>query len=157
MAESLFCPLRQIWVSALPEEKIRQAIIQQMIHHLGYPSTLLAVEKNLNQLPHLQGVNNNSLPQRRADLLVFAKNLHPHHPFYPLLLVECKSILLNQKTLRQLIGYNQFIKAHFIAAANQDSLYLGWYSSEHQDFYFQKGLLPYVDLIKLAHRLTPRI
>ena len=54
MPDSLFCPLRKIWVAALPEEKIRQALIQKMTQHLGYPLGNIALEKSLDQLPHLQ-------------------------------------------------------------------------------------------------------
>lgn len=155
MPDTLFCPLRKIWVADLPEEKIRQALVQEMTQRLGFPLGSLALEKSLNQLPHVQ--DKTSLPKRRADLLVFVKNLHPHHPFYPLLLVECKSTPLNQKVLRQLVGYNQFVKAYFIAAANQTHLYLGWRSPSHQDFCFQEGLPPYSFLIQWAHLLYPNL
>ena len=146
MSDSLFCPLRKIWVSALPEEKIRQALVQNMIQCLGYPPENLALEKNLNQLPHL--LTKALLPKRRADLIVFAKDLHPHHPFYPLLLIECKAIPLTNKVLRQIIGYNQFIEAYFIAAINQTTAYLGWYDPPSQDFCFQNGLPSYDNLLK---------
>lgn len=149
--DSLFCPLRKTWVAALPEEKVRQAVIQEMIHHLGYPPHLLIAEKSLDQLPHLQALP--SLPKRRADLLVFAKNLHPQYPFYPLLLIECKAIALTDKVLRQLIGYNQFVKAYFIAVTNYTKTFLGTYHPDCQDFLFQEGLLPYPVLLENASRL----
>ncbi len=152
MPDSLFCVLRKIWVAALPEEKIRQALIQDMALRLGYPLGNLALEKNLSQLPHLQAKQ--PLPRRRADLIVFAKNLHPSHSLYPLLLVECKAVALTSKTLRQVIGYNQFVGAYFIAAVNQTQTCLGWYDSQHQDFCFQEGLLPYETLLKKAHHLN---
>lgn len=148
MPDSLFCPLRKIWVAALPEEKIRQALIQEMTQRLGYPLRSLALEKSLSQLPHLQAKA--SLPRRRADLIVFAKDLHPQHPFYPLLLIECKAIPLTDKVLRQIIGYNQFVGAYFIAAVNQTNTYLGWYDAQRQDFCFQEGLLSYDLLLKKA-------
>lgn len=145
MPDSLFCPIRKIWVAALPEEKIRQALIQEMIHRLGYPQGSLALEKSLGQLPHLQ--SSPSLPKRRTDLIVLAKNIHPDHPFYPLLLVECKAVPLTPKVLRQMIGYNQFVRAYFIAAVNQTTAFTGWYVPEHQDYTFQEGLLPYDSLL----------
>ena len=150
MSDTLFCPIRNKWVAALPEEKIRQALIQDMIHRLGFPQGSLALEKNLSQLPHLHA--SPSLPNRRTDLVVLAKNIHPVHPFYPLLLVECKAVPLTDKVLRQMIGYNQFVKAHFIAAVNQTTAFIGWYNPEHQDFIFEEGLFSYAYLIsKTAH------
>lgn len=117
-----------------------------MIQCLGYPQENLALEKTLNQLPHLQ--TKTRLPKRRIDLIVYAKDLHPSHPFYPLLLIECKAIPLTDKVLRQIIGYNQFIEAYFIAAVNQTSAYLGWYNPSEQDFCFQKGFPSYAELLK---------
>lgn len=151
MSDLLFCPLRKIWIAALPEERVRQALIQEMIQNLGYPLGSLVLEKSLDQLPHLQ--TQTSLPKRRADLIVFAKNLHPHHVFYPLLLVECKAIALTNKTLRQIVGYNQFIGAYFIAVVNQNHSYLGWYHPDYKDFKFQKGLLSYDVLLKWAVKI----
>lgn len=148
MADSLFCLLRKIWVAALPEERVRQALIQEMTRRLGYPGGNLTLEKSLNQLPHLQAQR--TLPKRRADLIVFAKNLHPQYSFYPLLLVECKAVPLTDKVLRQIVGYNHFVRAYFIAAVNQTDCYLGYYHPEYKDFKFQKGLLPYEDLLRWA-------
>lgn len=145
--DSIFCPIRKGWVSALPEEKIRQDLIQTMIHQLGFPEGTIALEKNLSQLPHLQGM---VLPNRRADLIVLAKNLHPIHLLYPLLLVECKATPLTPKVLRQIIGYNQFVKSFFIAAVNQTTSYTGWYDTQIQDFKFQEGLFSYDILLSKA-------
>lgn len=148
MPDSLFCPLRKIWVAALPEEKIRQALIQKMTQHLGYPLGNIALEKSLDQLPHLQA--RTSLPKRRTDLIVFAKDLHPQYAFYPLLLVECKAVPLTNKVLRQIIGYNQFVGAPFISAVNQTQAYLGLYHPECKDFIFKEGLFSYDFLLKWA-------
>lgn len=150
MNDSLFCPIRKIWVAALPEEKVRQTLIQQMTQQLGYPCGTLALEKNLDQLPHLQ--THNSLPKRRADLIVFAKNIHPEHSLYPLLLVECKAVPITDKTLRQLIGYNQFVGAPFIAAVNQTQVSFGWYQQEKNDFVFKEGFFSYESILNLARR-----
>lgn len=148
MPNSLFCPLRKIWVSALPEEIVRHKLVLKMIQHLGYPIGNLALEKSLHQLPHLQ--MKPSLPQRRADLIVFAKNLHPQHSLYPLLLVECKATPLSNKVLQQMVGYNHFVGAYFIAAVNQTEAYFGYYHAEYKDYMFTKGFPSYQDLLKTS-------
>ena len=138
----LFCPLRKKWVAALPEEKIRQALIKKMIDSLDYPLHCLALEKGLNQLPHLQF--NSALPKRRADLIVFSRDAAP------LLLIECKATPLNNKVLRQLVGYNQFIGAHFIAAINQMKAILGHFDEKSKNYIFSEGLPSYPLLIEKA-------
>jgi hypothetical protein len=150
MSDFLFCPLRKTWVAALPEERIRQSLIQEMISNLGYPMGNIALEKSLSQLPHIQ--SKTSLPKRRADLIVFAKELHPHHLLYPLLLVECKATPLNDRVLRQMIGYNQFVGACFIAAVNSHHVYLGCYQADRKDFAFREGLLAYELLLQQASK-----
>jgi len=99
--------------SILAEEKVRQHLLHKMVHELGFPKELLVVEKALSELPHLQGVY--PLPKRRADLLCFAKGLHSEHSLYPLLLIECKKEKIDQKALTQLLGYNYYVKASYIA------------------------------------------
>lgn len=109
---TLFCPIRHIHVAPLPEEQVRQALLLRMIESLGYPKGLIAVEKSLADLPHLQG---KSVPDCRVDIVV----LHPAN-MHPLLLIECKATSLTPKVKRQLIGYNLYVQAPFIALANQE-------------------------------------
>lgn len=146
-SEMLFCPLRKKWIAALPEELIRHSLIKEMTQNLGYPAELLAAEKNLREMPHITNPRH-SLPKRRADLIVFAKNIHPQYSLYPLLLVECKAIPLTKKVLHQVLGYNHFVKAYFVAAVNQYSSYL--YRIENHSVIFHDGLLPYVQLLNLV-------
>jgi hypothetical protein len=124
MSDQIFCSLRQIWVAASPEEVIRQSLIHQMINQGGYPFSGFAIEKTLQQMPHLYG-SSLKTPKRRADLIFFAKNIHSTHSLYPLLLIECKSIPLTKKEIRQAIGYNFYVKAYFIAVANSHHLFFG--------------------------------
>jgi hypothetical protein len=150
MPDSLFCPLRKTWVAALPEERVRQSLIQEMTQRLKYPLGNLALEKSLDQLPHLKAQL--SLPKRRADLIVFAKDIHPQHILYPLLLIECKAVPLTNKVLRQIVGYNQFVGAPFVSVVNQTHAYFGWYHSDHKDFVFKEELPSYEILLKWARQ-----
>jgi hypothetical protein len=119
----LFDPVRLKKLALLPEEVVRQKLILQMTLNLGYPKGLIAVEKELESLPHLEG---KKIPLRRADLLVFAKNLHPLYPLYPLLIVECKKDRLSDGALRQALGYNYYVKAYFVAVAGKDEVRLAF-------------------------------
>jgi Type I restriction enzyme R protein N terminus (HSDR_N) len=145
-SKQLFCALRQLWVTATPEEHVRQALIHDLIHLLGYPASHLVVEAQLSQLPHIQKVV--SLPKRRIDLLVFAPHIHPTHALFPLLLVECKAVPLNSRTMRQVWGYNYFVQAPFIAAVNSTKIRLEWQDSSSRTLCFSSQLPSYQDLIK---------
>ncbi len=112
----LFDPLRKEWVAATPEEIVRQTWIQRMIGELKYPKELLAVEKELSSLPHLRG---DKIPARRIDLLCFLKK---EETFVPLLLMECKESLLSQEALEQVISYNFYVKAPYVALVNQSQV-----------------------------------
>ena len=113
-----------MYVKALPEEIIRQALLQKMIGSLGYPVNLLAVEKNLLGLEHLQ--KSSVKLDRRADIICFAKDLHPEYMLYPLLMIECKKGALNQKAIDQIMGYNYHIKSYFVALANGKQIKTIW-------------------------------
>ena len=87
-----------------------------MIDKLYFPKGLIAVEKELFSLPHLKG---QKLPLRRMDILVFGKNIHPLYSLYPLLIIECKKDKLTDAALQQVIGYNYYVKAPFVAVASK--------------------------------------
>lgn len=141
----LFCSIRKKWVNSLPEEKVRQRLIYDMIHRLGYPPGLIVLEKKLSTLPHLSKTP--SVPNRRADLIVFAKNLHPADLLSPLLLVECKAIPLTPSVLRQIVGYNQFVGACFIGVVNASQFLLGWFEPSQKEFSFLNELPSYESLL----------
>ena len=115
---SLFDPIRQCFVSATPEEIVRQKLLQVMITQLGFPKELLAIEKELSELPHLRGTA--GLPKRRADVVCFAKGIHPEYPLYPLLLIECKEGRWNEGAKDQVLGYNHFVGALYVALSGEN-------------------------------------
>lgn len=118
--DSLFDPFRKAWVVATPEEKVRQRLLQLMTAQLGYPKHLLAIEKELSLIPHLKGITD--LPKRRADILCFAKEIHPDFPLYPLLLIECKEGEVGNEAKGQVLGYNHFVQAFYVAIAGENCL-----------------------------------
>lgn len=120
--DNLYDPFRGMWVSATPEEIVRQKLLQFMTIHLGFPKELLAVEKQLSELPHLKGISN--LPKRRADILCFAKDIQSGSSMYPLLLIECKEGRLGKTAVDQVLGYNHFVRATYVAISGKNSIKL---------------------------------
>lgn len=141
----IYDDFRKIWVTATPEEKVRQRLLQRMVVDLRYPKELLVVEKELGQLPHLEAEK--KLPDRRADILCFAKNIHIHYALYPLLLIECKEGKIDSQAIDQVVGYNHFVKAFFLAVANPDGIQLGYYDKNAGAYRFIPYLPSYVELL----------
>lgn len=136
----LFCQVRKIWVNAAPEELVRQGVINYLTHQLGYLSGGIAVEVSLQQMPHLSLINAR-LPRRRADIVVF-------HQGSPLLLIECKAVKMTTKTIRQVLGYNWYLKAPFIAVVNAEETRFGWFDSTQNSFCFDPRIPHFQELLK---------
>lgn len=145
-AKSLICPIRKAAVTPLPEERIRVQLLCDLIDKLGYPPSGLAVEKELAQIPHLRSMAS-KLPQRRADVICFAKGIHPTEELYPLLLIECKAIKLTSKMINQVVGYNHYLKACYIALINQEEIRTGWFDKTTQTYQFVPYLPTYTQLL----------
>ena len=118
--KQVYDSIRRQWVAATPEEIVRQRWIQKMVQELGFPKELLAIEKELKMLPHLQQ-HPHPLPTRRVDLLSFGKRASE---VFPLLLIECKVEALSQQALDQAVAYNTFVQAFYVAIVNQDQIRL---------------------------------
>ncbi|MCH9627338.1 MAG: hypothetical protein S4CHLAM2_09750 [Chlamydiales bacterium] len=146
-SKALFDPIRKKWVEATPEETIRQELVKKMIQDLGFPSALIAVERELAQLPHLQLTQREEIPKRRADLIVFAKNIHPDHDLFPLLMIECKAVALTPRFAQQVVGYNACVQAPFLALANGDQVMIGAFDRDAGHTRFQPGLPAYTELL----------
>lgn len=144
--EQIYCQIRKEWVTSTPEEQVRQKLIRTMMLEQGYPAGGLVLEKGLRQMPHL-ALKPEKLPDRRADIICFARGIHPGHDLYPLLLVECKAVKLTHKVVNQVAGYNHFLQAYFIAVANQDMIKTGWYDRETLQYRFIDRLPPYSELM----------
>ncbi len=142
----IFCMIRKSWVKALPEEIIRQQILSLMVEQLGFPASLIGVEKQVHHLPHLMTTDCQLFPKRRVDIVCFAKDLAPNGTLFPLLSVECKATKLTTKVLGQILGYNHYIRASYIAIANGEEIQTGWKNAKTQEWEFVNFLPPYKDL-----------
>lgn len=151
-SDQIYDPYRREWVKKTPEEVIRQQWLYRMVDELGYPFSLLAIEKELKNLPHLLSAKGTQLPKRRIDIVVFAKGIHTDYPFYPLLLVECKAVPLTPAFARQVIGYNESVGAPYVAVANADKILLGQFDSQAGMYQFNEGLQSYQILMESLKR-----
>jgi len=132
--KQLFDPFRNKWVVETPEEKVRQALLHKMVNHLGYPKSLIGVEKGLCSLT-LSNLD------RRIDIVCYCKRGQP------LLLIECKAALpLTQVVENQLIGYNNVVKAPYLALANEQEVKMGFYDGKR--WVFKLGFASYQQLVR---------
>ena len=100
----IFDVIRKKYVHLLPEEWVRQHMVNFLIHHLGYPKGLIRIESGLHYNRLL----------KRSDILVYDNAGKPH------LLVECKSYsqTLSQAALDQVTTYNKTHEAPYIVLTN---------------------------------------
>jgi len=105
----VFDPIRRRWLALLPEEWVRQHFINHLVHDLGYPASLIAVERSLvlNKLA------------KRADILVHNEQGRP------LLLVECKApgVRITLRTFEQAARYNSVFKVDWLMITNGNMHY----------------------------------
>lgn len=134
----MYDPIRGCFVKDTKEERVRQKLLRIMIRDLHYPPKMIAVEKELSQLPHLQLVPD--VPKRRLDILVFA--MHKQE-LLPLLMIECKAVKLSPKFAHQVVGYNSIVKAPFLCLANEKEVLTGYFDEEAGHFVFKPGLKSY--------------
>lgn len=144
-SKQLFDPIRRCFVPATGEERVRQWLILKMVEELHYPTAFLAVEKEIKEL---SGLEEDCFPKRRIDLVCFSK---AKKGLSPLLLIECKDTSCLKEALLQVMGYNHFIRAPFIAVVGKkktqiQSLVAYWDTSLNK-YLFKGGIPSYDDLI----------
>ncbi|MBS0653337.1 MAG: type I restriction enzyme HsdR N-terminal domain-containing protein [Verrucomicrobia bacterium] len=142
-SRQIFDSFRGIWVKATPEEIVRQSVLRKMVHDLGYPRELIAVEKEIGELVPL---STTSAPQRRIDIVCFKKNLSSG--LQPLILIECKDEPFTQKAIDQVIGYNAFIKAPFLSVVSREGEVIGHWDELQQSYRFRRGFPGYQELLE---------
>ncbi len=100
----IYDEVRKKWIVLTPEEWVRQHLIHYLRDHLGYPDSLMAVEKSLRY----NGMT------RRSDLVVFGRNSNP------LILAECKApgIQIGVKTFDQAARYNLQYQVPYLLITN---------------------------------------
>src|SRR5215217_3973839 len=100
----VFDTIRKTWLLLTEEEWVRQNFIQYLVAVLHYPSSLIAIEKEIE----LNGL------KKRFDVLVYDQQ---HKPW---MLVECKAsqIELNDAALEQVLRYHISVPVSFLVITN---------------------------------------
>ena len=102
--EFIFDEIRKQWMMLTPEEWVRQNFLQYLIQVKKYPSSLIAVEKEI-QLGELA---------KRFDIVVYDQNTKPW------MIIECKEmeVSLNKQVLNQALRYNITLNVPYIVITN---------------------------------------
>ncbi|WP_299536946.1 type I restriction enzyme HsdR N-terminal domain-containing protein [Ulvibacterium sp.] len=100
----IFDEIRKKFVVLLPEEWVRQHVVQYLMLQKGYPKSLINVEKQLTI---------NSI-KKRYDVVAFKKDGSIHT------LVECKApnVKITQHTFDQIARYNMKLNADYLMVTN---------------------------------------
>jgi len=133
---TLYDLIRRRHVAATPEEIVRQHLLHQMLSVLGFPKSLIAVEKKIGAMG------------RRADIVCFARGIRPNEALSPLLLVECKAEDCSLAAREQAFGYNASLQAPFLCIAGKTQIHTLWLNGNK--IASVPFLPPYCDLLKMA-------
>ena len=103
-SKQIFDSVRKRFVALTPEEWVRQNLIRFLDQVMGYPLSLMAVEKKVEGLGKTQ----------RADLVVYNRS------GYPWMIAECKAshVEVGEDTLLQAARYNRFLEVPYFLLTN---------------------------------------
>jgi len=104
----IFDECRKQWVILTPEEWVRQNFLQYLIQAKKYPSSLIAIEKEI----HLGEL------KKRCDIVVY-KNAKAW------LIVECKemNVELSEAVIKQILNYNISLQVSYLVITNGTSTF----------------------------------
>jgi len=114
----IFDGFRKIWVNLTPEEWVRQNILQYITTVKNYPSSLIAIEKEIS-LGELK---------KRCDIVVYDKQMKPW------MIIECKemNVPITEKALEQILRYHITLPAQYLLITNGSYCY--GFRKEIKDF-----------------------
>ena len=125
----IFDKLRKKYMVLTPEEWVRQHFVHFLIDKKNYPTSLIALEKQLT-------INNR---KKRTDILVFNTEGTPE------IIVECKAptIKITQDTFDQIARYNLKLKANFLIVTNGLDHFYCKMDFENETYIFLKEIPDY--------------
>lgn len=100
----IYDTIRKKYVTASPEEYVRQHFVNYMIKYLDYPASHIANEIGMD----LNGT------KKRCDTVVFSNEMTP------LIIIEYKApnVEINQLTFDQIARYNMELRARYLIVSN---------------------------------------
>lgn len=124
----VFCQVRKKFLVLTPEEWVRQHLISFLNNDLGYPLSLMKIEREVK----------GGHRTKRADLIICTPQGKPQ------LLVECKAPTetLGKETFFQLGRYNRHIEAALLLISNGMQHYC-CHVTETNEFKFLDEIPPY--------------
>lgn len=104
----IFDEIRKKWIVLTPEEWVRQNFIQYLLKVKNYPSSVIAIEKEI-KLGELK---------KRCDIVIYRS----HQPW---MIVECKeqSVTLNDAVIQQILRYNISLQVKILVVTNGATSY----------------------------------
>lgn len=124
----VFDIIRKKYLVYTPEEKVRQQIIQWMIHELKYPKSNISVEKAI-------AINGRT---KRYDIVVYKNAV-------PWMLVECKAenVAIQQTTFDQIGAYNIELKVPYLFVSNGSNHYILEIDFERKAYHYLQEMPRY--------------
>lgn len=107
----IFSPLRQKWLKATPEERVRQEFLIVLMNEYGY---------SLDQIDEETPVTSRGAAQARADFLIWRTPEAKRKQEHALIVIECKAdnVTISLKDYVQGANYAQYEHARFFVTHN---------------------------------------
>lgn len=109
----IFAPLKDKWLVASPEEKVRQEYICRLINHYGYTLEQMEQEVKVNNSKRGQG-------KARADIAIWRTKQERLDSKSPIIVIECKAehITVREEDYFQGYNYASWAGADFFVTTN---------------------------------------
>lgn len=110
----IFCPLKNEWHIATPEEKVRQRYIQILVNDYGYLLDQMSQELKVTNSQRGQGA-------ARADIVIWKNKEEKSRNKSAFIVVECKaeSVRIHQEDYYQGFNYAAWAGASFFVTTNE--------------------------------------
>jgi hypothetical protein len=132
-SSEIFDVIRKKFVALTPEEWVRQHFVHYLNIQLGYPLSLISIERKLTY---------NGLT-RRTDIVAYANDGKPK------LIVECKApaIKISQDVFDQAARYHLILPVPFLVLTNGLQHFCCTIDHEKQSYSFHEGIPSYKELL----------
>jgi hypothetical protein len=133
-------PVRKKFVALTPEEWVRQHLLHFLIHHRGYPASLVGVEvpRRVNRL------------MKRSDIVAYDRLGKP------VLLAECKApnVPVTQDVFYQVAMYNSAFSGKYLVVSNGLDHYCAHIDQNKKSWRFVPDIPHYSDICDLKDDFT---